>query len=229
MRRNTNRHGSSDAGVETGLEQCKAVRHSFNFDSLSLAGASVTPKRFLPERVLCSLSGARMAFSTGGWKTEKLCPIGTLSAHHSENKETVRPCSRWESICRPTGEGTEQEKSKTDLLNRERSNATVLTRPRQQPRVGLVKPSPVRQAVKLLPRRIAECWKQHGYRQRDHLLSTNTRYFPLYGGSSAVFKPLSTQDHSLPTSLRRYPRSTSCKLANYEHNDRSPTNLRASR
>lgn len=98
--------------------------------------------------------------------------------------------------CRPTGEGTEQ--GQTNLLNRDRrSKAAVLTRPRQQPRVGLVKPSPVRQAVRLLHRRIAECWKQHGYRQRDHLLSTNTRYFPLNGGSSAVFKPLSTQDHSL--------------------------------
>lgn len=231
MRRNTNRQGVSDAGVETGSVWRKAGRHSFNFDSLSPEQSGVPRKRFLPERVLCSLSA--VIASTAGLtsalearllrrrrRSQPSCtpkldtrevgpqplPCGQQQPPerrgrypHSENKETVRPCSRWESICRPTGEGTEQEKSKTDLLNRERSNATVLKSPRKQTSLGLVKPSGALQAVKLLPRRIAECWKQHGYRQRDHLLSTNTRYFPLNGGSSAVFKPLSTQDHSLPT------------------------------
>lgn len=239
MRRNTNRHGSSDASLKAGQGSAKLVGILLQCDSLSPGNKNRTfPETLSTERVLCSLSGgvvSRHASQRGSLETPapeisvNTCPIKHRQSryrvqlpnkapsvrfrpssvaelaqpHHSENKDRKSDSvAVWESNgCRPSGEGTEQ--GQTDLLNRDLRNQAVLTRPLKQPRVGLVKPSPVRQAVKLLPRRIAECWKQHGYRQRDHLLSTNTRYFPLNGGSSAVFKPLSTQDHSLPTNLRQ--------------------------
>jgi hypothetical protein len=70
-----------DAGVKTGLGQCKAGRHSFNFDSLSPEQSGVPLKRFSPERVLCSLSGGECHESGRRFKVFCESP-----PHHSENR-----------------------------------------------------------------------------------------------------------------------------------------------